>query len=90
MKSDNDIVEDIFQRVRKILGENANAEITVRLEKEEANVRHEWGGADAYIAKTRSKNRLKVELSRGTAIKDMPDRLGISRSTVYRLLKKRD
>jgi hypothetical protein len=85
-----DIIEDIFFRVRKILGEDIKTKVIVLLDKEEENVRMEWAGTEQYIAKKRSKNKVRAELGKGTHIKDMPAKVGISRRQIYRLLKQRD
>lgn len=90
MIHDKDIVEDIFFRVKKILGAEFNGEIVLLLEKEKEKVRIDWAGTEPYIPKNTYKKKVKQELARGTPIHDLPMKTGISRRQIYRLLKQKN
>ena len=86
-----DIVDDIFCRVKNILGEEFKGEIILKLEQEEQRIRQDCGGTEPYIAK-RSKEKAKEKaidaLKRGDPIKKVVNDTGISRTQVYMLLRK--
>ena len=44
-----DVVDDIFDRVKQILGEKFGGDVSVLLEKEEKIVRRLYGGDMTYI-----------------------------------------
>lgn len=95
MDDTTDIVDDIFSRVRKILGNNFNGDIALRLENEECAVRRHWGGVDTYVPKIKrrqrdiaKKNALN-EINKGVRVIDAAKKNGISRAEVYRLLNKK-
>ena len=44
-----DVVDDIFDRVKQILGDKFSGEVSVLLEKEEKSVRKSYGGESHYI-----------------------------------------
>lgn len=91
----SDIVDDIFSRVREILGENFNGEVAVRLKKEEEMVRKMWGGSDIYVPKIKresrqiKKNNVLKDINRGNRINDVAQKHGISRTQIYEYIKKR-
>lgn len=91
MIDDKDIVNDIFCRVKEILGPEFKGQIKVRLEKEESAVRKDWGGSDLYIQK-RAKDNARHEIidkkiREGKPVQQIAKESGISRATVYKLLK---
>jgi len=86
-----DIVEDIFLRVKNILGNDCNLEIRSKLEDEEYKVREDWGGTEPYILKKnkeRAKQRAIEALKNGATVKQVVSDTGISRTQVYMLLKR--
>ncbi len=94
MTHDSDIVEDIFSRVKEILGDKFNGEIIVKLENEEEKIRQSWGGERPYISSTKSKRQKKNkkvlrDLNEGRPIEEVVSNNGISRAAVYRLLKRK-
>jgi len=88
-----DIVDDIFTRVKNILGDDFKGEIAVKLENEETRIRQQWGGTESYIAMKKSKERKRQqvikELREGNSVASISDNTGISRVHIYRLLKAR-
>ena len=90
---EKDIVEDIFFRVKAILGHEFKGEIVLKLEQEEQRVRMDWGGTEPYIPKKRDRNKEKQkaidDLNRGVPIPKVVNDTGISRTQLYVLLKKR-
>lgn len=90
MTKEKDIVEHIFFRVKEILGSEFKGQIALRLEKEEEKVRMDWACTRPYILKNKNKKKIKTELAKGTLIKDLPEKTGISRRQIYRLLKQRN
>lgn len=90
MTKEKDIVEDIFFRVKEILGAEFKGQIALRLEKEEERVRVDWSGAGHYVPKKNNKKKVREELARGTPVSELSNKTGISRAQVYRLLKQRN
>lgn len=92
MTQDADIVEDIFARVKQILGDEFKGDIAIKLKNEEEKVRQSWGGTEPYISKRRNKSEIKNkvlnDLSHGVPVNEVSKSSGISRAQVYRLLKK--
>lgn len=93
MMRDVDIVEDIFARVKEILGDQFAGDISVKLAAEEIKVRQTWGGTEPYIAKKRLprdvKKKAMDKLNHGVPIREVVSETGISRTEVYRLLKRK-
>lgn len=93
MIDDKDIVNDIFLRVREILGPDFKGNIRMKLEKEEIAVRKDWGGAELYVNKhpERRERRKKVQenFKKGMTIPELMKEQGISRTQVYALLKRK-
>lgn len=94
MTQDADIVEDIFTRIKEILGDKFDGEILVRLENEEKKVRQSWGGVHRYVSNERWKNKKKKEqalkdLNNGASVNNVVKERGISRAETYRLLKRK-
>lgn len=88
-----DIVEDIFLRVKNILGNDCNLEIRSKLEDEEYKVREDWGGTEPYILKKnkeRAKQRAIEALKNGATVKQAASDTGISRTLVYMLMKRKN
>jgi len=94
MTQDADIVEDIFARVKQILGDDFKGDIAIKLKNEEEKVRQSWGGGHQYVSNQRWKNRKKKEqamkdLNKGVPVNQVIKSNGISRTEVYRLLKRK-
>jgi Mor family transcriptional regulator len=93
MTKDTDIVDDIFARVKAVLGDDFKGQIVVKLAQEELRIRQDWGGTEHYIVKNRQfkkkKEQAKEELRRGAKICDVVRETGISRSLIYQMLKRR-
>lgn len=89
---EKDIVEDIFFRVKAILGPQFKGEIVLQLEQEEQRIRMDWGGTEPYIPKKRDRNKLKQkaleDINRGVPIPKVVNDTGISRTQVYMLVKR--
>lgn len=88
---EKDIVEDIFFRVKNILGHEFKGEIVLKLEQEEQRIRQDWGGTEPYIpkrAKEKAKQKAMEALRNGEPIKKVVNDTGISRTQVYLLLKR--
>lgn len=88
---EKDIVEDIFFRVKNILGHEFKGEIVLKLEEEEQKIRQDWGGTEPYIPK-KKKGKANQDaitaLKNGDSIKKVVNDVGISRRQVYLLLKR--
>ncbi len=94
MTHDSDIVEDIFARVKQILGDEFKGDIAIKLKNEEEKVRQSWGGSHQYVSNQRWRNRKKKEqaledLNKGVPVNEVVKSKGISRTEVYRLLKRK-
>lgn len=95
MDDTTDIVEDIFSRVRQILGSRFDGEIAIKLEREENFVRKAWGGSDIYIPKIKrcsrkiTKEAAISDVNNGIPVKEVIKNRGISRTEMYRLLKRK-
>ncbi len=91
MSRESDVVEDIFIRIRDILGEEFKGEIAIRIDAEETKIRQDWGGIESYIAKKKDRMRRReiaiTELRRGTTVKEVVNLTGMCRSHLYKLLK---
>lgn len=83
-----DVVDDIIERVKKIIG-SENAQIIIKLEQEERNIRKHWGGAEHYVAKNykQIKAIALADLRRGVPIKEVISTSGLCRASIYKLLK---
>lgn len=88
----SDIVDDIFTRVRSMLGDDFEGKIEIKLDEVENDVRKYWGGRDAYVTK---KNGRKIrenalrEINNGTPISVVIQKYAISRTGVYSLLRRK-
>lgn len=93
MSREKDIVEDMFSRVKAILGNEFKGEIILKLEQEEQRIRMDWGGTEPYIPKKKDRTELKKTaiklLNSGVPIKKVVNDTGICRTDVYMLLKRR-
>lgn len=88
---ENDIVEDMFYRVKEILGDGFEGEIVLKLEKAEQSIRQDWGGTEPYIAKRRISNTKKQkiidDLRKGVPVKKVVNDSGVSVTYAYNLLR---
>ncbi len=90
-----DVVDDIFDRVKQILGEKLGGEVSVLLEKEEKIVRRLYGGDMTYIGHSgrretaKAKQKALVMIRQGVSVKDASKKVGIGHMTMYRYLSKR-
>jgi len=93
MSREKDIIEDIFFRVKEVLGAQFQGEIILKLEQEEKKIRMDWGGTEPYIPKKPDRNKAKQraieQLNRGVPIKKVVNDTGICRTQVYMLLKRK-
>lgn len=91
MIEERDIVEDIFTRIRKILGQEYQGDIAGKIDTEEQRIRQEWGGSETYVSKKRGNEQKREQalqdLKRGIPANEVSRKTGISRAQVYRLLK---
>lgn len=92
MSREKDIVEDIFFRIKAVLGHEFNGAIEIKLDEEEKRIRMDWGGTEPYIPKKKDRTKAKQialeQLNRGVPIKNVVNDTGISRTQVYMLLKR--
>lgn len=90
---EKDIVEDIFCRVKTILGPQFSGEINLKLQQEEKKIRNDWGGTEPYIQKKCDRTELKrlaiEQVNQGIPVHKVVKNTGISRTQVYFLLKTR-
>jgi Mor family transcriptional regulator len=80
-----DIVSDMIQALMALAPEFRHAE------ELEQRLRHHWGGDSHYIAKSAVQGRrqaIQEALSRGEKPQVVQSRYGISRATIYRLMKR--
>lgn len=90
-----DVVDDIFDRVKQILGEKFTGEVSVLLEKEEKAVRVYYGGGRYYIGhisrrESAQAKKVVLELMRqGMSAREAGKKAGICQDTVYRFLRKK-
>lgn len=93
MIEERDIVEDIFTRIRKILGQEYQGDIAGKIDTEEQRIRQEWGGSETYVPKKRvnkqKKEQALQDLKKGVPANEVSRKTGISRSLVYELLKRK-
>jgi Mor family transcriptional regulator len=85
----DDLIKDVLDKVRQ-----ADPSFTEEMAKRiEEQVRNEWGGADVYIAKRRIPETAKEQAVKdyldNKPIPDIQKNKGLSRSTLYRALKKK-
>lgn len=82
-----DIVADIIGRFLAAAPETFSEDLADEIERQ---VRHEWGGTQVKIAK-RSAAHKRAEVAReiraGTPIAEIQAATGVSRATLYRLLR---
>jgi len=87
----SDIVDDIFNRIKNILGDDFKGEIALKLENEEKTIRQFWGGTTSYILRKKiDKERRKKameELKKGVPVKQVSEITGMSKVHIYRLLR---
>ncbi len=92
MKKENDIVDDIFTRVKAILGDEFNGQIVVKLEDIETRIRQDWGGTEPYISKKRDIEKRKSialeKLKEGKSLKEVAKQAGICETYVYMMRKR--
>lgn len=90
-----DVVDDIFDRVKQILGDKFNGEVSVLLEKEEKSVRKSYGGESHYIGHQnrretdKAKQAALVLIKQGVSVKEASKKAGVCHDVVYRILRKR-
>lgn len=89
----NDIVEDIFTRVKEILGDEFGGQIRVKLDSIESGIRRDWGGGDAYIARKRDIEQRKADaldkLKQGLSVREASAQSGASVSCIYMMLRRK-
>lgn len=86
-----DIIDDIFERINKIIENTGDLPIKTELiDKEKASIRLNYGGEAHYIHK-KDQNNLKCiilnELRSGLTVKQISSKIGVSKTHLYRLLK---
>lgn len=90
MRADDDIVKDILDRVRQIMGPSFDGDVAVKLEGE---IRHDWGGDRYYIPYGKSsifeRNGLIIEIWEKGEIgaKSLAERFGMSERQIRRIVK---
>lgn len=93
MKKENDIVDDIFTRIKAILGDDFQGQIVVKLDDVETKIRQDWGGTEPYIARKRDIEKKKADaldrLKSGLSVSEAAKLSDISESSIYRMLKRR-
>lgn len=86
-----DIVKDILVRVLEIAARGDGAFTESMAREIESQVRHEYGGTECYINKRPAlddrREKARVALDRGVPVKDVARSSGMSRATLYNLLK---
>jgi transcriptional regulator of acetoin/glycerol metabolism len=102
---EKDIVEDILSRavaaVFEYLSNHQGFEqsmadaIAGQIRAKETKIRKDWGGSEPYVAArpagiAEAKRRALEDAQKTGKVSDAASRHGISRATVYRLLRKRD
>lgn len=89
----SDIVDDIFTRIKTILGNNFDGDIVLKIDAEEDNVRKEWGGDGHYVSKKKNKEKRRAqvvsEIRQGNSVATISRNTGMSKVHIYRLLKSR-
>lgn len=92
MKKENDIVDDIFTRVKAILGDEFKGQIVVMLEDEEIRIRKDWGGTEPYISKKMDIEKRKAialeKLKEGKSLKEAARQAEICETYVHMLRKR--
>lgn len=85
-----DLIDDIFDRVKNIIGADSNATVKIALESEKDKVRLERGGSSQYIFKSSKVDKKCIilsELRKGLTVKEISSSTGISRTLIYNYLK---
>jgi hypothetical protein len=84
----DDFVSDLLKRLKRLLPSISDQE----LESFEESIRNDWGGAEPYIAKKKisaeKKKRAVDEYIGGRPLKEIREKTGVSRASLYRHLKK--
>lgn len=90
-----DIVDDIFTRLKTILGDKFEGDVKLTLQTEEKEIRGIYGGCKWYIggnSRRDKKEALKtavMSIRNGVSVVKASKDAGISHDTVYRFLRKR-
>lgn len=88
-----DFIGDVFGRIRTALEPYLDDETMMELDQLEDRVRYDWGGTSAYITKRPDRERIREqvlnELRRGVPIPKVASTTGVSRSEIYRILKRK-
>ena len=89
----SDIVDDIFCRIKVILGNEFAGQIIMKLEQEEKKIRKDWGGSASYILKKRDIEQRKAialqKIREGISVVEASKIAGISHRCAYTMLKRR-
>lgn len=93
MKKENDIVDDIFTRIKDILGDEFQGQIVVKLDDVETKIRQDWGGTEPYIARKKDiQKRKSVALEKlkcGLSVSEAAKQSGVSETLIYTMLRRR-
>lgn len=93
MIQDDDIIEDIFIRIKEVLGDEFQGQIVVKLAGIETKIRQDWGGTEPYIAKKRDIQKRKAaaleKLKQGLSVKLAAKQSDVSENYIYMMLRRR-
>lgn len=90
-----DIVKEILSRVLEAAARGDGSFTDSMAREIERQIRYEYGGEEMYVARRpRDKRAVAAAVSRdyldGSPVPDICDAHGVSRATLYKMLKRRD
>ena len=91
----SDIVDDIFTRLKTILGDKFEGDVKLTLQKEEKAIRGTYGGCDWYIGGNSRRDKQEalkialVKVQNGVPVVQASKSVGINHNTVYKFLRKK-
>lgn len=90
----DDIVDFMLKQIKKAFPEINTEQSEEKLVEVETEVRSEWGGDTAYVAKKKTtkaqKQKAVSEYLGGKPFSKIKETTGVARATLYRHLKKSD
>ena len=90
-----DVIDEMFERVKQILGEKFDGEVSILLENEEEAMRKKYGGESHFVGSYRRRGTQKAKkkalelIRQGVSVENASKKVGIGHMTMYRFLSKR-
>ena len=90
-----DVIDEMFDRVKQILGEKFGGEVSILLENEEKAMRKKYGGESHFVGSYKrreteeAKKKVLLRISQGVSVQQASKEAGVCQDTIYRFLRKR-